>query len=114
MPTKIERNFDLNQVNNRVSMELGGATAATVQLTLLSDTTPPSFVVTIKRSLDGETWVVLESTQTFSQAAYSDTALSSMTNKIDCAGFSWIAAEVTTAAGSALEGRLIIFANRTF
>ena len=114
MPTKIDREFDLNQAGYRAALQLQGANAATVQLSLLSDSTPSACIVTIKRSLDGENWTGLQSAQTFAHGSFSASILSLMTDKIDCAGFDWLAAEVTTAEGAALIGRLTIFANRTF
>lgn len=113
MPTRQEPDFDLNQVGYRARLELGGANAATVQLSLLSAVTPSTFVVTLKRSNDGENWAALESAQTIAFGGFAS-ARTVISNKIDCSGVGWIAAEVTTAEGSALIGRITMYASKTF
>lgn len=113
MPILNDEEYDLNTLHYQRRLQLNGANAATVQLSLLTAASPSAFVVTIKRSNDGENWAGLESAQTIAFGAFSS-AKSAMTAKIDCSGFDWIAAEVTTAEGAALIGRLVIFATRTY
>lgn len=113
MPNKIDNEFDLNRANNRVVLDVSQDTSATGQITLLTDSTPSAFVVTFKRSNDGETWAALESAQSISYTAFSASQLSVMTGAINCSGFRFLAAEVTTAEGSALTGRVHIYSQNT-
>lgn len=105
--------FDLNQAGNFVRLELNGSTVATVQVSLLTDSTPSAFVVTIQRSLDGEMWSDLEESQTIAfGSGFTAAILSVMSDAIDCSGFKWIRAVVTTVEGGALLGRVRIYSQR--
>lgn len=104
--------FDLNQANNFVRLELKGATTATVQVSLLSDSTPSAFVLTVQRSNDGENWCALESATTIAFGAFSASVTSAMTAAINCAAFKYIGVRLTTVESAALTGKIHIYAQR--
>ena len=112
MPEATPEPFDLNQAGNYVRLEVAGSTVASVQVTMLNnDPTPDAFVVTVQRSLDGETWSALETPLTIAFGAFAS-SLSAMTPAFDCSGFKWVRIVVTTPEGAALLGRIRIYAQR--